>query len=50
MFLVSYIRAVLFLQMFGVCFDISTAILGLTFLAWGNSLGGKFGMIKLIFL
>ena len=29
------------LQTFGVVFNISNAILGLTLLAWGNSIGGK---------
>jgi Ca2+/Na+ antiporter len=29
-----------FLQ-FGIVFNISDAILGLTLLAWGNSIGGK---------
>lgn len=30
--------------MFGIVLGLSDAILGLTFLAWGNSLGGKFGL------
>lgn len=28
-------------QMFGIVFGLSDAILGLTLLAWGNSIGGK---------
>ena len=28
-------------QMFGIVLNISNAIIGLTLLAWGNSLGGK---------
>lgn len=27
--------------MFGIVFSISSAILGLTLLAWGNSIGGE---------
>ena len=29
-------------QTFGAAFNVSDGILGLTFLAWGNSIGGEF--------
>jgi len=32
----------IFFQTFGVAFKLSDAILGLTFLAWGNSIGGDY--------
>ena len=38
-FIANEIMAVLFT--FGVVFQLSDAILGLTILAWGNSVGGK---------
>ena len=31
-----------YLQTFGIVFGLSDAILGLTFLAWGNSIGGEY--------
>ena len=33
-------------QMFGVQFKLSTEVLGLTLLAWGNSIGGKYQAVK----
>lgn len=33
-------------QTFGIVSGMSDAILGLTFLAWGNSIGGKFLAFK----
>ena len=39
-FIATDIMAVLFT--FGVVFQLSDAILGLTILAWGNSVGGNF--------
>ena len=35
---------VLISQTFGAVFSVSDGILGLTFLAWGNSIGGKLGL------
>ena len=32
-------------QTFGIVFGLSDAILGLTFLAWGNCIGGKFCLL-----
>lgn len=34
------IKVLICLQTFGVVFSISNAVLGLTLLAWGNSIGG----------
>ena len=36
-------------QMFGIVFGLSDAILGLTFLAWGNSIGGKSSSVPISF-
>ena len=32
-------------QTFGIVFGLSDAILGLTFLAWGNSIGGEYNLV-----
>ena len=37
------------MQTFGIAFRLSDAILGLTFLAWGNSLGGEY-LLNLLFI
>jgi len=34
--------------MFGIALGLSDAILGLTFLAWGNSLGGEYRLSQSI--
>ena len=36
-------------QMFGIVFGLSDAILGLTFLAWGNSIGGESSSVLISF-
>ena len=36
------------LQTFGIALGLSDAILGLTFLAWGNSLGGEYRLNLLL--
>ena len=36
------------MQTFGIAFGLSDAILGLTFLAWGNSLGGEYWLNLLL--
>ena len=35
--------------MFGIVFGLSDAILGLTFLAWGNSIGGESSSVLISF-
>ena len=41
-YIIYSIYSLVYLQTFGIVFDISNAILGLTLLAWGNSIGGKY--------
>ena len=38
----------LILQTFGIALSLSDAILGLTFLAWGNSLGGEYRLSQAV--
>ena len=44
LFLSDYLIMLFWFQTFGVVFSISNAVLGLTLLAWGNSIGGQYSL------
>jgi len=43
-FIYDSIMVFILFQTFGIVFNLSSAILGLTFLAWGNSIGGLYSL------